>query len=176
MFQLIEWPFSREQAGFFGGIATTNSASWVGSMAASSRIQGVSVGRGLPKIKIVKLIKNIKSWQHWLCTLYLLLKLELCLHLPIPLVTLDSSIALQIITQSFLNCLVKMAYRKGLQQLFKGRMKTVNTLACSRLIKWTPPAAVKAKKAIGAQQMKSVKTNRAILLAILESFEFQACN
>ena len=39
----------------------------------------------------------------------LLEKLELCLHRPMPLVTRDSSMALQIMTQSFLNCLVKMA-------------------------------------------------------------------
>merc|ERR1719189_3265055 len=103
-----------------------------------------------------------------------LLKLLECRHRPIPRVTLDSSIALQIITQSFLNCLVKMAYKKGLQQLFRGKMKIVKTLACSKLIKLTPPAAVRAKNAIGAQQIKSVKTSRAILLAIRLSFEFQA--
>ena len=28
----------------------------------------------------------------------------------------------------------------------------VKTLACSRFIKWTPPAAVKAKKAIGKRE------------------------
>merc|ERR1719220_1444573 len=38
-----------------------------------------------------------------------LLKLLECRQRPIPLVTLDSSIALQIITQSFLNCLVRIA-------------------------------------------------------------------
>ena len=103
-----------------------------------------------------------------------LLKFELCRHRPIPRVTRDSSMALQIITQSFLNCLVRIAYKKGLQQLFKGKMKMVKTLACSRLIKCTPPAAVKAKKAIGAQQIKSVKTSKAILLAIRLSLEFQA--
>ena len=53
-------------------------------------------------------------------------------------------------------------------------MKIVKTLACSKLIKLTPPAAVRAKNAIGAQQMKSVKTKRAILLAIRLSLEFQA--
>ena len=39
-----------------------------------------------------------------------------------PRVTLDSSMALQIITQSFLNCFVKMAYKNGLQQEFNGKM------------------------------------------------------
>ena len=53
-------------------------------------------------------------------------------------------------------------------------MKTVNTFAASNEIKLAPPAAVNAKKAIGNQQIKSVNTRRAILLAILESFEFQA--
>ena len=31
----------------------------------------------------------------------------------------------------------------------------VKTLACSRFIKWTPPAAVKAKKAIGKIKIKN---------------------
>ena len=53
-------------------------------------------------------------------------------------------------------------------------MKIQKTFACSKLIKGSPAAAVNAKKAIGAQHMKSVKTNKAIRLAILESFEFQA--
>ena len=77
-----------------------------------------------------------------------------------PLVTLLSSIVLQIITQSFLNCFVRMAYRKGLQQEFSGRTNTVNTLAPSRDIRWRPQAALVAKKAMGNQQMKSVNTER----------------
>ena len=56
-----------------------------------------------------------------------LLKLLLWRHRPMPRVTRLSSIVLQIITQSFLNCLVRMAYRKGLQQLFRGSTNTVNT-------------------------------------------------
>ena len=38
----------------------------------------------------------------------------------------------------------------------------VNTLACSKFIKWTPPAAVKAKKAIGKKYLimnKKIVTN-----------------
>lgn len=104
-----------------------------------------------------------------------MLKFELCLHLPIPLVTRLSSIALQIITQSFLNCFVNIAYKNGLQHEFNGNTNTVNTLACSKEIKCRPNAAVKEKNAIGDQHKKSVNTNRAILLAILESFEFHAC-
>lgn len=77
-------------------------------------------------------------------------------------------------TQSFLNCLVKMAYRNGLAQLFKGRTKMVKTLASSSDIKCAPKTAVSEKKAIGAQQMKSVMTSKAILLAIRESLEFHA--
>merc|ERR1719471_1315176 len=103
-----------------------------------------------------------------------LLKLLECRHLPIPLVTLLSSMVLQIITQSFLNCLVRMAYRNGLQQLFNGRTKTVKTLAPSREMSWAPHAAVREKNAMGNQQTKSVNTNRAIRLAILESLEFHA--
>ncbi len=81
--------------------------------------------------------------------------------------TLLSSIALQIMTQSFLNCFVSMAYRNGLQQELRGRTKMVKTLACSREMRWRPKQEDKAKKAIGAQQMKSVNTNRAMRLAIL---------
>lgn len=103
-----------------------------------------------------------------------LLKLELCRHRPMPRVTRDSSIALQIMTQSFLNCLVRIAYRNGLQHEFSGRMNTVNTLASSSDTNWTPNAAVSEKKAIGAQQRKSVNTSSAIRLAIRESFEFHA--
>ena len=40
---------------------------------------------------------------------------------------------------------------------------------------WAPKAAVMARKAMGNQQMKSVKTRRAIRFAIFESFVFQAC-
>ena len=50
------------------------------------------------------------------------------------------------------------------------------TFACSREIKYTPKDASNAKNAIGAQHIKSVKTSRAILLAIRESFEFHAYN
>ena len=104
-----------------------------------------------------------------------LLKLELCRQRPIPRVTRDSSMALQIMTQSFLNCLVRMAYRNGLQHELSGRMKTVKTLASSSDTNCTPKAAVSEKKAMGAQHRKSVKTSRAIRLAMRESFEFQAC-
>lgn len=63
----------------------------------------------------------------------LLEKLELCLPRPIPLVTRDSSILLQIWMQSFLNCFVKMAYRKGFAQLFRGKTNIAKTLAsCKR--------------------------------------------
>lgn len=92
-----------------------------------------------------------------------------------PLVTLDSSIVLQSKTQSFLNCLVNRAYRKGLQQELNGRINTVNTLASFSDIKCKPKAAVREKKAIGAQQMKSVNTSSAIRLAMRESLLFQAC-
>lgn len=91
-----------------------------------------------------------------------------------PRVTRDSSIALQIITQSFLNCFVSIAYRNGLQQEFNGRMKTVNTFACSSVINCQPRTAVMEKNAIGDQQRKSVNTRSAIRLAIRESLEFQA--
>lgn len=82
--------------------------------------------------------------------------------------------ALQINTQSFLNCFVRIAYKNGLQHEFRGRMKTVKTFACSRDIKCNPKAAVKERKAIGDQQMKSVNTSKAIRLAILESLLFHA--
>lgn len=104
-----------------------------------------------------------------------LLKLEECRHRPIPRVTRDSSIALQIMTQSFLNCLVKMAYKNGLQHEFRGRTKIVNTFAPSRPMRLAPKQAVNAKKAMGAQQIKSVKTNNAMRLAMRESLEFHAC-
>uniref|UniRef100_A0A0K2V7U5 Uncharacterized protein n=1 Tax=Lepeophtheirus salmonis TaxID=72036 RepID=A0A0K2V7U5_LEPSM len=77
-------------------------------------------------------------------------------------------------TQSFLNCFVKIAYKKGLQHELSGNTKTVKTLAPSRETRRTPNAAVREKKAIGAQQIKSVKTNKAIRLAIRESLEFHA--
>jgi hypothetical protein len=67
-----------------------------------------------------------------------------------------------------------MAYRNGLQQEFRGRINTVNTLACSREMRCSPNAAVREKNAIGDQQMKSVNTRRAIRFAILESLEFHA--
>ena len=35
----------------------------------------------------------------------------------------------------------------------------VKTLACSRFIKWTPPAAVKAKKAIGKREKNNLSKN-----------------
>lgn len=103
-----------------------------------------------------------------------LLKLELWRQRPIPRVTRDSSIALQMRTQSFLNCLVRMAYKKGLQHELRGSTNTVNTLACSREIRCSPKTAVREKNAIGDQQIKSVKTSRAIRFAIRESFEFHA--
>jgi hypothetical protein len=71
---------------------------------------------------------------------------------------------------------VKIAYKKGFAQEFRGRIKIVKTLASSKDIKCKPETAVKEKNAIGAQHKKSVKTNNAILLAIRESFEFQAYN
>lgn len=83
--------------------------------------------------------------------------------------------ALQIMTQSFLNCFVKMAYKNGLQHEFNGSIKTVKTLACSSVINCIPHMALIDKNAIGLQQRKSVNTNKAIRLAIRESFEFQAC-
>lgn len=104
-----------------------------------------------------------------------LLKLELWRQRPMPRVTRDSSIALQIITQSFLNCLVMMAYKNGLQHEFSGNTNTVNTLACSSDIKCIPNTAVNDRNAIGDQHKKSVNTSNAIRLAIRESFEFQAC-
>lgn len=52
----------------------------------------------------------------------------------------------------------------------------VKTFASSNDIRWRPDTAVNEKKAIGAQHKKSVKTKRAIRLAIRESFEFQALN
>lgn len=47
-------------------------------------------------------------------------------------------------------------------------MHTSNDINCK------PQTAVSEKKAMGAQHIKSVKTRSAILLAILESLEFQA--
>ncbi len=41
-------------------------------------------------------------------------------------------------------------------------------ITCSREMRWTPKQEVRAKRAIGNQQMKSVKTRRAIRLAILQ--------
>lgn len=104
-----------------------------------------------------------------------LLKLELWRHLPMPRVTRDSSIALQIMTQSFLNCFVRMAYRNGLQHELSGRMNTVKILASSSEMKRKPDAAVSEKNAMGAQQRKSVNTSSAMRLAMRESFEFHAC-
>lgn len=95
---------------------------------------------------------------------------------PAPLVTLVSSKCLHRFTQSFLNCFVIMAYRKGLQQEFSGKMNTVKILACSKEISCNPNIAVMEKKAMGDQHRKSVNTNKAILLAILESFVFHACD
>lgn len=46
--------------------------------------------------------------------------------------------------------------------------RTSNDINCK------PHTAVREKKAMGAQHMKSVNTKRAILRAILESLEFQA--
>lgn len=69
-----------------------------------------------------------------------------------------------------------MAYRNGLQQELRGRIKTVNTLASSKETNCKPNAAVNEKKAIGNQQRRSVKTRRAIFLAIRVSFEFQAAD
>jgi len=51
---------------------------------------------------------------------------------------------------------------------FKGNTKTVKTFACSRVIKCTPKQAERAIKAIGNQQIKSVKTKRAMRFAILK--------
>jgi len=85
------------------------------------------------------------------------------------------NLTLQMRTQSFLNCLVKIAYKKGLQHEFNGRMKTVNTLASSRDTNWRPKTAVSEKNAIGNQQSKSVNTSRAIRFAIRVSLEFHAC-
>lgn len=101
-------------------------------------------------------------------------KFDEFLPLPMPRVTRDSSILLQSMAQSFLNCLVKMAYKNGLQHELSGRTKMVKILASSKEIKLNPQTAIKEKKAIGAQHKKSVKTSNAILLAILESFEFHA--
>ena len=99
---------------------------------------------------------------------------------PIPLLDkwreiLDSSILLQSLTQSLLNCLVKNAYRKGFAQLFNGNTKIVNTLASFKLILVVskPNAAVREKKMMGAQQKKSVNTSKAILLATTVSLLFQ---
>ena len=47
-------------------------------------------------------------------------------------------------------------------------MKMVKTFAVSSEMRLRPKLAVRARKAMGDQQMKSVKTSRAILLAILE--------
>uniref|UniRef100_A0A182SJ03 Uncharacterized protein n=1 Tax=Anopheles maculatus TaxID=74869 RepID=A0A182SJ03_9DIPT len=92
-----------------------------------------------------------------------LLKLELCRQRPMPRVTRDSSIALHISTQSFLNCLVRMAYRKGLQQELSGSMNTVNTFACSSEIRCSPNTAVSEKNAIGDQQIKSTHGEHAVV-------------
>ena len=62
-----------------------------------------------------------------------------------------------------------------MQHELSGRMNTVNTLASSSDTNWTPKAAVSEKKAIGAQQRKSVNTSNAIRLAMRESLEFHAC-
>lgn len=93
-----------------------------------------------------------------------------------PRVTRDSSIDLQSITQSFLNCFVSSAYKNGLQQELKGKTNTVKTLASSSVIKWRPKAAVREKNAIGAKQIKSVKTSSAMRFAIRESLLFHACD
>jgi len=50
---------------------------------------------------------------------------------------------------------------------FSGRTNIVKTFACSKEIRCTPKHDVRAKRAIGNQQIKSVKTSRAILFAIL---------
>ena len=50
------------------------------------------------------------------------------------------------------------------------------TLAPSSEMSWAPNAAVMARKAMGNQQIKSVKTSSAIRFAIFESFVFQACD
>ena len=54
-----------------------------------------------------------------------------------------------------------------MQHELRGRMKMVKTLAVSREMRLAPKLAVRARKAIGDQQMKSVNTNKAIRLAIL---------
>ena len=106
----------------------------------------------------------------------LLEKFEECLQRPMPRVTLDSSMRLQSRTHSFLNCLVKIAYKNGFAHELSGKTNIVKTLASSNEIRCRPETAVSVKKAIGAQHKKSVNTNRAIRLAIRESFEFQAFN
>lgn len=88
----------------------------------------------------------------------------------------DSSSRLQMFTQSFLNCFVKIAYRNGFAQLLRGSTKIVKTLASFKDMSSLPKAAVKEINVIGAQQMKSVKTSSAMRLATRESLEFQACD
>ena len=51
----------------------------------------------------------------------------------------------------------------------------VKTLAVSREMRFRPKLAVRARKAIGDQQMKSVNTNRAIRLAILRKIRKLSC-
>src|SRR5699024_7319537 len=94
---------------------------------------------------------------------------------PMPRVTRLSSIRLQSRTQSFFNCFVQMAYRNGLAQELSGRMKTVKTFASFSEMSSKPKTAVREKKAIGAQQQKSVNTSSAIRFAILLSLLFHAC-
>lgn len=63
-----------------------------------------------------------------------------------------------------------------MQHELSGRIKTVKIFASSSDTNCSPDAAVSEKKAMGAQHKKSVNTSNAIRLAILESFEFQACD
>lgn len=56
-----------------------------------------------------------------------LLKLDEWRQRPMPRVTRDSSMALHTSAQSFLNCLVRIAYRNGLQHEFSGSTNTVST-------------------------------------------------
>ena len=56
-----------------------------------------------------------------------------------------------------------------MQHELRGRMKMVKTFAVSSEMRLRPKLAVRARKAMGDQQMKSVNTSRAILLAILET-------
>lgn len=68
-----------------------------------------------------------------------------------------------------------MAYKKGLAHELSGSTKMVKILASFSEINSFPKAAVREKNEMGAQQAKSVKTNRAIRLAMRVSFECQAC-